>query len=146
MTRKDLEDFSIKQKWTKARISFLEEQIKTLGKLTSIISDMPKGSNFIQDKEAENIVKLIDQIKALEKEISDETVELEIKIKEQLNLLQPKYGLLLYHYYILGHSIKYIAKDILHYREKYVYDLKKEALDEFEKNGGKNEESKSIYE
>lgn len=133
MTSKDLEDFSIKQKWTKARISFFEEQIKTVGKLGSTLSDMPRGSNYIQDKEAESIVKLMDQIRELEREVSEETVELERKIKEQLNKLEPRYGLILYHFYIVGDSMKYIAKEIIHNEIKYTYKLKDKALEEFDK-------------
>lgn len=145
MTREDLKKYSIIQKWTRARISFLEEQIENVGKLNSIISDMPKGSRIVQDQEAESITRLIDQINELKAEVRKEALDMEQEIKEQLNLLEPKHGLLLYHYYILGNSIKYIAREVLHYREKYVYDLKKEALNEFDKCSGKkrlNQENK----
>lgn len=141
MTRKELINFNISQRWTRARIKFLKEQIETIGKLNSVLSDMPKGSRKVEDNEAESLVKLLDQIQELKTEIENNAIDMENKIKEELNKLEPKYGLLLYHHYILGDSIKYIAKEILHYREKYVYDLKKEALEEFEKLGGKNEES-----
>lgn len=137
MTREDLKDYNITQKWTEARICFLEEQIKNVGKLNSIISDMPKGSKIVQDSEAESIVRLIDQINELKNEVRKEALDMESKIKEQLKLLNPKHGLLLYHYYILGHSIKYIAKEVLHYEVKYTYTLKDEALDEFDKIGEK---------
>ena len=141
MTREKLINFNITQRWTRARIKFLKEQIETIGKLNSVLSDMPKGSKKVEDNEAESLVKLLDQIQELKTEIENNAIDMENKIKEELNKLEPKYGLLLYHHYILGDSIKYIAKEILHYREKYVYDLKKEALEEFEKLGGKNEES-----
>ncbi len=133
MNREDLKDYSITQKWTNARISFLEEQIKNVGKLNSIISDMPKGSRIVQDNEAESIVRLLDQINELKNEVRKEALDMENKIKEQLKLLKPKHGLLLYHYYILGHSIKYIAKEVLHYEVKYTYTLKDDALDEFDR-------------
>lgn len=132
MTRKELINFNISQRWTRARIKFLEEQIKTIGKLNSVLSDMPKGSRKVEDNEAESLVKLLDQIQELKTEIENNAIDMENKIKEELNKLEPKYGLLLYHHYILGDSIKYIAKEILHYREKYVYDLKKEALEKFD--------------
>ena len=141
MTRKELINFNISQRWTRARIKFLKEQIETIGKLNSVLSDMPKGSRKVEDNEAESLVKLLDQIQEIKTEIENNAIDMENKIKEELNKLEPKYGLLLYHHYILGDSIKYIAKEILHYREKYVYDLKKEALEKFEKLGGKNEES-----
>lgn len=125
-------NFSINQKWRTARIKFLEEQIETIGRLNSVLSDMPKGSRKVQDSEAESLVKLLDQIKQLKTEIEEESVNTENEIKKQLEQLEPKHGLLLYHHYILGDSIKYIAKEVLHYKEKYVYDLKKEALKKFD--------------
>lgn len=132
MTRKELINFNISQRWTRARIKFLKEQIETIGRLNSVLSDMPKGSRKVEDNEAESLVKLLDQIQELKTEIENNAIDMENKIKEELNKLEPKYGLLLYHHYILGDSIKYIAKEILHYREKYVYDLKKEALEKFD--------------
>lgn len=132
MTRKELINFNISQRWTRARIKFLEEQIKTINKLSAILSDMPKGSRTVEDNEAESLVRLLDQIKELKEDIENKAIEMENKLKDELNQLEPKYGLLLYHHYILGDSIKYIAKEVLHYREKYVYDLKKEALEKFD--------------
>lgn len=133
MTRQDLINFNIHKKWTSARIKFYEEQKETINRLSSILSDMPKGSKSIYDTEAETLINLLDKINELIEETKNETIKKEYEIKEQLNKLDDKYGLLLYHHYILGDSIKYIAKEILHYREKYVYDLKKEALEQFEK-------------
>lgn len=132
MNRDDLINFNITQRWTRARIKFLKEQIETIGRLNSVLSDMPKGSRKVEDNEAESLVKLLDQIEELKTEIENNAIDMENKIKEELNQLEPKYGLLLYHHYILGDSIKYIAKEILHYKEKYVYDLKKEALEKFD--------------
>lgn len=135
MTREDLIKFSINQKWKKARINFYKEQLETINRLNSVLSDMPKGSRQVYDNEAENLIKLIDQINDLIEDIRNSTVEMENKVNKELEKLEPKYGLLLYHHYIIGDSIKYIAKDILHYREKYVYELKQEALDRFDELG-----------
>ena len=133
MTREDIIKFNINQKWIKARINFCENQIETIGRLNSVLTDMPKGSRIVQDNEAESLVKLLDQINNLKAEIENSTIEMETKIKSQLESLDSKYGLLLYHHYILGHSIKYVAKEILHYDIKYAYKLKGTALDEFDK-------------
>lgn len=133
MTREDLVNFNINQQWRKTRILFLEEQIKTIGRLTAVLSDMPKGSKKIYDNEAESLSKLIDQIKALELEIENSAIEEESKINEQLKRLEPKYALLLYNHYILGKSIKYIAREVIHNEIKYTYTLKEKALDEFDK-------------
>lgn len=137
MNREDLIKFSINQKWKKARINFYKEQLETINRLNSVLSDMPKGSKQVYDSEAENLIKLIDQINGLIEDIKSSTTEMENIINKQLEKLEPKYGLLLYHHYIIGDSIKYIAKEILHYREKYVYELKQEALDKFDKLGNK---------
>ena len=133
MMSEDLIKFDIGQQWIKARISFCEEQIKSIGRLNSILSDMPKGSRVVYDNEAESLAKLLDQINELEAQIRNTTMEMETKIKVQLELLEPKYGLLLYHHFILGYSIKKIARDVLHYDIKYTYKLKDKALEEFDK-------------
>ena len=134
MTREDLIKFNADQKWIKARISFCEEQIKSIGRLNSILSDMPKGSRIVYDNEAEGLVKLLDQINDLETEVRKSTIDMENDIKRQLELLEPKYGLLLYNHYILGYSLKKIAREVLHYEIKYIYKLKDKALDEFDKH------------
>lgn len=132
MTRNELINFSINQKWRRARIDFLEEQIKTIGRLTATLSDMPKGSRKVYDTEAESLTRLMDQIKTLESEIEGTAVEEETRIKEILEKLEPKHRLLLYYHYVLGKSIGYISTNVLFYQRKYIYDLKKEALEEFE--------------
>lgn len=133
MRSEDLIKFGIGQQWIKARISFCEEQIKSIGRLNSILSDVPKGSRVVYDSEAESLAKLLDQINELEEQIRNTTTEMEGKIKAQLELLEPKYGLLLYHHFILGYSIKKIAREVLHYDIKYTYTLKDKALEEFDK-------------
>ena len=133
MTRDDLVNFNISQQWRKARIAFLEEQIKSIGRLTAVLSDMPKGSRKVYDNEAESLSKLMDQIKTLEAEITNDAIREENIIKEKLEKLEPKYGLLLYNHYVLGKSIKNIAREIIHNETKYAYKLKDIALDEFEK-------------
>lgn len=133
MTSKELIEFNINQKWARARISFYEQQKETIGRLTAVLSDMPKGSRKVQDVEAESLIRLMDQVDGLREQIEQEAIETENKIKEQLNLLEPKYGLLLYHHYILGHSIKYIAKNVVYNEVKYTYKLRDRALEEFDK-------------
>ena len=133
MTSEDLIKFNIKQQWKKARIQFYKEQLETINKLSSVISDMPKAYSQVYDKEAEKLSKLMDQINNIIDDINNSTVDIENKIKEQLDKLEDKYGLLLYHHYILGDSIKYIAKEIIHNEVKYTYKLREKALEEFDK-------------
>ena len=133
MTREDLIKFNIYQQWAKARIKFFENQIETIGKLTNTLSDMPKGSRVIYDNEAESLSKLLDKIEDLKREVETTVLDKEAEIQKQLQLLEPTKGLILYHYYIVGDSIKYIAEKVIHYASKYTYDLKKEAEREFDK-------------
>ena len=135
MNREDLIKFNIYRKWSKARIKFLEEQIETVGRITSVLSDMPKGSKKIYDTEAESLSALLDKIQEIKKDEEDKIIKRETEIQKKLQLLEPKHGLVLYHHFILGDKIKYIAKEVLHYEEKYVYKIKDEALGQFDKIG-----------
>ena len=87
----------------------------------------------MQDNEAESLTILLDKIEVLKKELEEESIRTEEEIKKQLSLLKPNFGLLLYHHYVLGDSIKYIAKEVLHNEIKYTYRLRDKALEEFDK-------------
>lgn len=132
MTREDLFNFNISQQWRKARIRFFEEQIETINRLTAVLSDMPKGSKLVYDNEAESLTMLLDKITNMRNSIQKESEKMEAKLQEQLEKLQPRHGLLLYHYYILGDSMKYIAREVIHNELKYTYKLKDEALEKFD--------------
>ena len=99
MTREDLFNFNISQQWRKARIRFFEEQIETINRLTAVLSDMPKGSKLVYDNEAESLTMLLDKITNMRNSIQKESEKMETKLQEQLEQLQPRHGLLLYHYY-----------------------------------------------
>lgn len=133
MTREDLIKFSTSQQWRRARIKFYEEQKKTINRLSSVLSDMPKGSRKVQDTEAESLSVLLDKINEIIDEIKNETSMEEPSIKKQLDKMTPKYGLIIYHHYILGDTMKYIAREIIHNDEKYAYKLRDKALEEFDK-------------
>ena len=133
MTSKDLISFNISQQWRRARIRFFEEQMQTINRLNSVLSDMPKGSRKVYDNEVESLATLLDKITDMRDSIQKEFELMETKLQNQLEQLQPRHGLLLYHYYILGDSMKYISREIVHTELKYTYKLKDEALQEFDK-------------
>ena len=132
MRSEDLINFNISQQWRKARIRFFEEQIENVNRLNSVLSNMPKGSRLVYDNEAESLVKLLDKITDMRNSMQKELEEVESQAIKQLEQLQPKYGLLLYHYYILGDSMKYIAREVIHNELKHTYKLKDIALEEFD--------------
>jgi len=133
MTSEDLIKFSTGQQWRKARIKFYEEQKETINRLSSVLSDMPKGSKKVYDNEAESLTVLLDKINGLIKEIESETGNQEPEIRKQLDKLDSKSGLILYHYYVLGDSMNYIAREVIHNEKKYTYKLRDQALKEFDK-------------
>ena len=149
MNSKDLIKYKINRDWLKARVEFCEEQTKTIGKLNSILSDMPKGSRQVYDNEAESLVKLLDMIEDFKTQLIEEALNIENKATNQLQeltFINEDYGLILYHFYILGNEMGYIAKEIVHHEKKYTYKLKDEALKEFDKLDKENKKVESRME
>ena len=60
MNRQDLINYKNDKIWIKDQIEYIKEQKETINQLSSILSDLPKGSRKIYDTEAENIAKLED--------------------------------------------------------------------------------------
>ena len=60
MTREDLKDYKYNQEWIKGRLEYIEEYRISITNITSVISDMPKGSREVQDSMAEKLSTLID--------------------------------------------------------------------------------------
>ena len=58
MNRKDLKDYKYNQEWIKEQMEYIEELNSTINRLTTTLSDMPKGSKSIYDIEAEKKVEL----------------------------------------------------------------------------------------
>lgn len=136
MTREDLIDYKDTIQWVNARIKFYEEQKRNIGKLVATLSDMPRSTNHIMDKEAEMLAILEDQINELISETSDMAIKKEKQITEQLNkMTNTKERLILYYHFVLGKKIKEIVKEVdsLKYEVKYAYTLKDRALDNFDK-------------
>ena len=65
MTREDLKDYKHNQEWIKGRLEYIEKYKTSITNITSVISDMPKGSKEIQDSMAEKIATLIDNVDEL---------------------------------------------------------------------------------
>ena len=60
MNREDLKNYKYVQIWIKDQTEYIETQKETVNKLSSILSDMPKGSRMVYDNEAEKIAELVD--------------------------------------------------------------------------------------
>ena len=65
MTRDDLKEYKYNQEWIKGRLEYIEEYRTSITNITSILSDMPKGSREVQDSMAEKIAILLDNVNEL---------------------------------------------------------------------------------
>ena len=111
MTREDLKDYKHNQEWIKGRLEYIEEYKTSITNITSVISDMPKGSKEIQDSMAEKIATLIDNVDELLARIVKEQ-EKQKRILEQLDKVEQPYKLILEKMYIQGKSLVIIAGEM----------------------------------
>lgn len=111
MTREDLKDYKHNQEWIKGRLEYIEEYKTSITNITSVISDMPKGSKEIQDSMAEKIATLIDNVDELLARIVKEQ-EKQKQILEQLDKVEQPYKLILEKMYIQGKSLVVVASEM----------------------------------
>lgn len=137
MNRKDLIDYLEEKQWITDRLKDIEERKKLLNKLTTTYSDEPKGTSSIQDRIAENLVKLLDETAEYEKMLND-LKNKQIAVENQLEKMENKrYRNILYKKYIRGLKIEEIAVEI-DQDYKYTCTLHGYALNEFDKICKKN--------
>ena len=111
MTREDLKDYKHNQEWIKGRLEYIEEYKTSITNITSVISDMPKGSKEIQDSMAEKVAILIDNVDDLLAKIVKEQ-EKQKQILEQLDKVDQPYKLILEKQFIQGKSLIIIAGEM----------------------------------
>lgn len=111
MNRDDLKNYKYTQEWIKERLEYIEELKTQIKKITTVISDMPKGSNAIQDGMAEKIVILQDSLD----ELLGKIVESDKKQKEiikQIDKIEQPYRLILDKVYIQGKTLVTVASEM----------------------------------
>ena len=130
MNRKDLKDYKYNQEWIKGRLEYIEEYRSTINKLTTVLSDLPKGSRTIYDNEAEKIAKLQDTLNELYNYIAEKQ-EKQKKILEQLNKLDQPYRTILELHYINGYNLVEVACK-MKYNYEYTKKINSIALRKFD--------------
>ena len=130
MTREDLKEFRYTKQWIEGRIEYIEELKSTVNRLTSVLSDMPKGSKIAMDSEAEKTTELLDCIGDLEYKIK-ETQKKQMLILEQLDKVPQPYRNVLDKYYIQGKTLVKVA-DEMNYDYEYVKRMNGIALNKFD--------------
>jgi CHAD domain-containing protein len=111
MTREDLKVYKNNQEWIKERFEYIEELRTNIEKITTVLSDMPKGSKKVQDSMAEKVSQLQDSLG----ELMDRVVEADKKQKEiliQLDKVEQPYKLILDKVYIQGKSLVLVAGEM----------------------------------
>lgn len=130
MTREDLKEYKYNQEWIKGRLEYIEEYRTSITNITSILSDMPKGSREVQDSMAEKVAILLDNVNELMAKIVKEQ-EKQRKILEQLDKVPQPYKLILEKMYIQGKSLVVVASE-MNYTYKYVINMHGTALNKFD--------------
>ena len=130
MNRKELKDYKYNQEWIKGCLEYIEEYRTTINKLTTVLSDLPKGSRAVYDNEAEKIAKLQDNVKDLLLYINEEQEKQKL-ILAQLNKVEQPYKVILEKIYICGKSIVTVASE-MNYEYKYMCKQHRIALNKFD--------------
>lgn len=121
MTREDLKNYKYNQEWIKGRLEYIEEYKTSIVNITSVLSDMPKGSKEVQDGMAEKVAILLDNINELLEKVVKEQ-EIQKQILKQLDYIEQPYRAILEKHYINGDKLVQVACDL-----KYNYEYIKKA-------------------
>lgn len=130
MNRQDLINYKNDKIWIKDQVEYIKEQKETINQLSSILSDLPKGSRKIYDTEAENIAKLEDCFNELMDVIVREK-EKQKEIVAVVNKLEYPYKNILFKAYIQGKKLVTVASE-MGYEYKYTCKVHGTALDRFD--------------
>lgn len=104
----------------------LEELITRATKVTTEMSDMPKGSPKVEDKMAELTAQIVD----LKNQKYDQIIKMyktKKEIEDKIDLLKQPYKNILYYKYIKGEKLEKISLEI-GYNYKWTCELHGEAL------------------
>lgn len=111
MNRQGLLDYRYNKNWVDTRKSRIEEEYESIQQLTGKYGNEPRGSSEVQDRLAENLVKLLD----MKKEILDFAIDLEkalIEIDNALVKIDQPYRNILTDVYIEGKTLVQVANDM----------------------------------
>lgn len=135
-SKQELKDYRYNKKWVEERLEDIKERRSLLDNITNTISDMPKGSKYVYDRQAENLTKILDLTNDLEKYLKELKIK-QILIENKIDKLDQPYKNILYFKYIKGYNLTEVSNEI---EEEYDYTRKlhRKALIKYTKVG-KNE-------
>lgn len=118
--KQELKDYIYNKKWIEERLEDIKERKSLLDKITTTISDMPKGSSEIVDSKAESLAKILDDTEDTKKYIK-QLKEKQIKIENKIDKIEQPYKNILYFRYIRGYNLTEVSNEI---DEEYDYTRK----------------------
>lgn len=118
--KQELKDYIYNKKWIEERLEDIKERRTLLDKITTTLSDMPKGTPKVQDTNIESLVEIMDDTAEIEKYIKD-LKERQIKIENKIDKIEQPYRNILYFRYIKGYNLTEVSGEI---GEEYDYTRK----------------------
>lgn len=115
-TKKELSAYLYNKELLKEKEQDLEELITKAEKITTELSDMPKGTPIIQDKIGEYATKIVELKNSKYKQLID-MYKTKEEIENKIDMLEQPYRNILYYKYIKGLSLTQVA-----YKIGYDYD------------------------
>ena len=130
-TKKELSAYLYNKELLKEKEQDLEELITKAEKVTTELSDMPKGTPIIQDKIGEYATKIIELKNSKYRQLIDMYKSKE-EIENKIDMLEQPYRNILYYKYIKGMNLTEVANKIGN-EYKYTCILHGEALNNYKK-------------
>lgn len=136
-SKRELKDYIYNKKWIEERLEDIKERRSLLDNITITLSDMPKGSKQIYDKQAESLVQILDLTEDLDIYLK-QFKEKQILIESKIDKIEQPFKNILYFRYIKGYNLTEVSDEI---NEDYDYTRKlhRIALIKYSKIGEKNE-------
>ena len=137
-SKQELKNYIYDKKWIEEKLEDIKERRDLLDNITITLSDMPKGSKQIYDKQAESLAQILDLTNDLEKYLMS-LKEKQIIIENKIDKLEQPYKNILYFRYIKGYNLTEVSAEI---NEEYDYTRKLHgiALIKYAKAGEQNGE------
>lgn len=118
--KQELKDYIYNKSWINERLEDIKERRSLLDKITTTLSDIPKGSPKVLDTNIESLVNILDDTNEIERYIKD-LKEKQIKIENKIDRIEQPFRNILYFRYIKGYNLTEVSNEI---DEEYDYTRK----------------------
>lgn len=129
--KQELNSYIYEEKWIKEKEEEIEELQERTTKITTTISDMPKGNNPIADRMAEYVAEIVDLTNEMIEEVH-KFKKIQRNIENNINSLKQPYKNILYFRYVKGYNLTEVANKI-GFEYKYTCSKHGEALEMYRK-------------